>query len=206
MFLYVGELCRYLLAAPKSDLERAHSLQLMIGVGLRPNLWRKFRERFGVERILESYGSTEANCSLSKLFATFRLTTLDNNFAFVARNNDLRDALFAVNLTSHEGACGFIPKTLPDYVMRRAYPTFIIEVDHETGEPIRCPQTGLCITCPPGVAGCFVGRIINNDLVLSFEGQSINLVHKSFFYSKACERTPPFRLRGSRCVRKQDRA
>ena len=54
--------------------------------------------------------------------------------------------------------------------MRRAYPTFLIEVDHETGEPLRDIETGLCKVCPPGVAGCFVGRIVNNDLMLSFEG------------------------------------
>lgn len=86
-------------------------------------------------------------------------------------------SLFAVNLTSHEGACGFLPKSLPDSVMRRSYPTFIIEVDHESGEPIRDLQTGLCKICPPGVAGCFVGRIINNDLMLSFEGELMNTDH-----------------------------
>ena len=67
MFIYVGELCRYLLASPASDIDRSHSLQLMVGVGLRRNLWSKFRARFGIEHILESYGSTEANCSLSRL-------------------------------------------------------------------------------------------------------------------------------------------
>lgn len=90
MFLYVGELVRYLLAAPKCDLERAHSLQLMVGVGLRPNLWKICRTRFGVTKIMESYGSTEANCSLSEsrrvLFANY-LHEYYNAFSFCSQSH-----------------------------------------------------------------------------------------------------------------------
>jgi fatty-acyl-CoA synthase len=63
-FMYVGELCRYLLRQPPSPLDRAHRIRIATGPGLRPDIWREFMERFGIERIIETYGQTEANLSL----------------------------------------------------------------------------------------------------------------------------------------------
>ncbi|PGH10986.1 hypothetical protein AJ79_05137 [Helicocarpus griseus UAMH5409] len=57
--LYVGELCRYLLAAPPSPYDRAHSVTHAYGNGLRAEIWDKFKERFGVEEIREFYRSSE---------------------------------------------------------------------------------------------------------------------------------------------------
>ena len=67
MFAYVGELCRYLLAAPPSAFDRAHKLRLIFGNGLRPDVWVPFRERFGIPRILEFYAATEGNVTLFNL-------------------------------------------------------------------------------------------------------------------------------------------
>jgi fatty-acyl-CoA synthase len=64
---YVGELCRYLLNAPPSPADRQHRLRVMMGAGLGPDIWRAFQERFGIERILEGWSSTEANTSLINL-------------------------------------------------------------------------------------------------------------------------------------------
>ncbi len=64
IFCYVGELCRYLLAAPACPEETAHHLRLCCGNGLRPDVWMKFRERFRVPRILEYYAATEGNVAL----------------------------------------------------------------------------------------------------------------------------------------------
>jgi fatty-acyl-CoA synthase len=64
---YVGELCRYLLNAPPSPADRDHTLRVMMGAGLGADMWRPFQERFGVERILEGWSSTEANTSLINL-------------------------------------------------------------------------------------------------------------------------------------------
>ena len=61
---YIGELCRYLLNARPSDLDRAHRLRLACGNGLRPDVWEPFRTRFAVPRILEFYAATEGNVSL----------------------------------------------------------------------------------------------------------------------------------------------
>ncbi|MDV2469673.1 long-chain-acyl-CoA synthetase [Acinetobacter chinensis] len=65
---YVGELCRYLMDAPPSDLDHSHRVRKMIGNGMRPNIWGKFKERFGVEEILELYASSEGNVGFSNIF------------------------------------------------------------------------------------------------------------------------------------------
>ena len=66
-FQYIGEICRYLLNQPASDRDRDHGLRVMMGAGLGPDIWEAFQERFGVERILEGWSSTEANTSLINL-------------------------------------------------------------------------------------------------------------------------------------------
>ncbi len=58
-FVYVGETLRYLLAAPPSADDRNHHVNTIYGNGLRPDVWDKFRERFGIERIFEFFNSTE---------------------------------------------------------------------------------------------------------------------------------------------------
>ncbi len=63
-FMYVGELCRYLLRTPPTARDRAHRLRVATGPGLRPDIWGAFVERFGIDRVIETYGQTEANLSL----------------------------------------------------------------------------------------------------------------------------------------------
>ncbi len=65
---YVGELCRYLMDAPESELDHDHRVKKMIGNGMRPNIWDKFKARFGVEEVLELYGSSEGNVGFSNVF------------------------------------------------------------------------------------------------------------------------------------------
>jgi acyl-CoA synthetase (AMP-forming)/AMP-acid ligase II len=57
--LYIGELCRYLLASPPSPYDKKHNCTVAYGNGLRGEIWDKFRERFNVEEIREIYRSTE---------------------------------------------------------------------------------------------------------------------------------------------------
>ncbi|KIX09565.1 uncharacterized protein Z518_00645 [Rhinocladiella mackenziei CBS 650.93] len=58
---YVGETLRYLLAAPPQPDDRAkHHVRLAFGNGLRPDIWDRFRDRFGIETIAEYYGATES--------------------------------------------------------------------------------------------------------------------------------------------------
>lgn len=65
---YVGELCRYLMDAAPSELDHSHRVTKMIGNGMRPNIWNKFKQRFGVEEILELYASSEGNVGFSNIF------------------------------------------------------------------------------------------------------------------------------------------
>ena len=64
MFQYIGELCRYLLNAPDCEAARRHGLRLVVGNGLRADVWTRFQHRFDIPRILEFYAATESNFSL----------------------------------------------------------------------------------------------------------------------------------------------
>jgi fatty-acyl-CoA synthase len=64
MFEYIGEVCRYLLNAPPSPLERGHKIRAITGNGLRPEIWREFQTRFAIPRIVEFYGATESNVAM----------------------------------------------------------------------------------------------------------------------------------------------
>ncbi|MEG2272602.1 MAG: long-chain-acyl-CoA synthetase [Acinetobacter sp.] len=65
---YVGELCRYLIDAPTTELDQGHRVTKMIGNGMRPNIWSKFKDRFGVKEVLELYASSEGNVGFSNIF------------------------------------------------------------------------------------------------------------------------------------------
>lgn len=64
MFVYIGELCRYLVNQPPSEDETRHKIRLAFGNGLRPDIWPVMKERFRIPEILEFYGSTEGNVSM----------------------------------------------------------------------------------------------------------------------------------------------
>jgi fatty-acyl-CoA synthase len=64
LFMYIGELCRYLVNCPPHPQERAHRLRLCCGNGLRPDVWTQFQSRFAIPLILEFYAATESNVTL----------------------------------------------------------------------------------------------------------------------------------------------
>lgn len=63
-FVYVGETLRYLMAAPPSPRDKEHSVYGVAGNGLRPDVWNRFKERFGITQIYEFFGSTEGMFTL----------------------------------------------------------------------------------------------------------------------------------------------
>jgi acyl-CoA synthetase (AMP-forming)/AMP-acid ligase II len=63
-FAYVGETLRYLLAAPPSPLDRQHRIHTIYGNGLRPDVWQRFCERFGITQVVEFFNSTEGMLAL----------------------------------------------------------------------------------------------------------------------------------------------
>ncbi|MBW1757582.1 MAG: AMP-binding protein [Deltaproteobacteria bacterium] len=58
--LYIGEICRYLVNAPPHPKEQRNPVRVAVGNGLRPDIWPRFKARFGIENIREFYGATEA--------------------------------------------------------------------------------------------------------------------------------------------------
>ncbi|KAH7090391.1 hypothetical protein FB567DRAFT_519706 [Paraphoma chrysanthemicola] len=62
--VYVGETARYLINAPPNALDRKHKVRFMFGNGLRPDVWHRFVDRFGIEVVGEFFNSTEGVMSL----------------------------------------------------------------------------------------------------------------------------------------------
>lgn len=56
---YIGEMCRYLVSSQPTPYDRAHSVKLAFGNGMRPDVWQRFKDRFNIPSILEFYGATE---------------------------------------------------------------------------------------------------------------------------------------------------
>ena len=73
-FIYIGELCRYLLNQPPKPTDRSHWVRLIAGNGLRPEIWDEFTTRFGIERVCEFYASSEGNVAFINIFNVPRST------------------------------------------------------------------------------------------------------------------------------------
>ena len=67
-FNYIGELCRYLMNQPLKPNDADNPVKAIIGNGLRPEIWKEFKERFNIERIGEFYGTTEAFGGFQNIF------------------------------------------------------------------------------------------------------------------------------------------
>lgn len=67
-FIYIGEVCRYLLNQPPKTDDRAHKVRVIVGNGLRPEIWQDFTRRFGIGRVAEFYGASEGNTGFINVF------------------------------------------------------------------------------------------------------------------------------------------
>lgn len=67
-FCYIGELLRYLLNQPKHMDDQNHEIRLILGNGLRPEIWDDFENRFGIHHIYEFYGASESNLGFMNAF------------------------------------------------------------------------------------------------------------------------------------------
>jgi len=119
IFLYVGELCRFLLSSPPHPKERSHNLQWAIGNGLRPEVWEGFVSRFNIPHIIEFYGATEGNVSL---------VNIDGEVGAVGRIPSYLKFKFNVDIIRYDVETG---------VNVRGSDGFCIRADHgEVGEVI----------------------------------------------------------------------
>lgn len=66
-FAYVGELCRYLHERPAQPNDADNKVHVIVGNGLRPSIWKDFKERFGIERVIELYASSEGNVAFTNV-------------------------------------------------------------------------------------------------------------------------------------------
>ena len=67
-FIYIGELCRYLLNQPPKPTDRTHRVRVIAGNGLRPEIWDEFTKRFGIARVCEFYAASEGNMAFINIF------------------------------------------------------------------------------------------------------------------------------------------
>jgi len=110
MFMYVGELCRFLLNAPAHPKEREHQLRCIVGNGLRPEVWSKFTERFNIPNVVEFYGATEGNISLINFMNKVGAVGRIPEHMRAKSNGDL--IKFDVESNTHiRGADGFCQRT-----------------------------------------------------------------------------------------------
>lgn len=107
MFMYVGELCRFLLSSPPHPKERDHKLQWAIGNGLRPEVWPGFVSRFNIPHVIEFYGATEGNVSLINVDGKVGAVGRVPNYLRSKFNMDIikYDVETATNLRGADGYC-----------------------------------------------------------------------------------------------------
>jgi acyl-CoA synthetase (AMP-forming)/AMP-acid ligase II len=96
---YVGETLRYLLAAPPQYdpvtgecIDKNHKVTAAFGNGLRPDIWNQFKERFGVDTILEFYAATEGP------FGLWNLSRNDHTAGAIGRSGLIYGGLQSLSL------------------------------------------------------------------------------------------------------------
>ncbi|MGV0745466.1 long-chain-acyl-CoA synthetase FadD6 [Mycolicibacterium sp. XJ870] len=88
-FVYIGEICGYLLNQPPKPTDRAHKVRVIVGNGLRPAIWDEFTERFGIDRVCEFYGASEGNTAFVNVFNVSKSTGIcPSPVAFVEYDAD----------------------------------------------------------------------------------------------------------------------
>jgi fatty-acyl-CoA synthase len=101
MFVYIGELCRYLVNHPEVPEETRHKLRLAFGNGLRPDVWPTLKRRFRIPDILEFYGSTEGNVSLFNW---------DGREGAIGRVPNWLKARFSIRLVQYDRDAGIVER------------------------------------------------------------------------------------------------
>jgi len=144
---YVGELCRYLLAAPPhidpetgKVLDKEHNVKIAFGNGMRPDIWNRFKQRFNIEGIAEFYAATESPASAW-------------NFS---RNDFAAGAI---------GRSGWLASTL---LAKRGV---IVELDIDTELPKRYPENNdFCKKVQTNEPGELISVLDPNDISASYQG------------------------------------
>ncbi|KAK3789533.1 hypothetical protein RRG08_004603 [Elysia crispata] len=130
-FAYIGELLRYLVLQPKSELDGVHNIRAAIGGGLRIDIWNEVKERFKIPRIAEFYGATEAYSALNsfteKPGAVGRLSPLLRKFDPDKKMLVRYDVETAAPIRNEKGRCipvkvgepGLLISKVPDDLLNK---------------------------------------------------------------------------------------
>jgi fatty-acyl-CoA synthase len=88
-FVYIGEVCAYLLNQPPKPTDRRHRVRVIAGNGLRPAIWDDFTNRFGIPRVCEFYGASEGNTAFLNVFNVDKTTGIcPSPIAFVEYDDE----------------------------------------------------------------------------------------------------------------------
>lgn len=143
---YVGEACRYLLAAPPDidptsgeNLDQRHKVRIALGNGLRPDVWDRFKRRFNIETITEFYGQTEG----VRIF-------------WNRSNNDFGSGAVGRN--------GYLTR-----ILGRSLIT-LVDLDWETETPWRDPKTGFCRKTKLNEPGELLCKLDEKNIKKSYYG------------------------------------
>lgn len=109
-FVYVGETARYLLAAPESPDDKNHNVRIAFGNGLRPDVWQRFVDRFGIDTVAEFFNSTEGIFGLINLSRGEYLANSVGHHGALMRFT-LRDYYAAAEIDHDTGDLWRDPKT-----------------------------------------------------------------------------------------------
>jgi len=115
LFVYIGELCRYLMNSPVRPEERKHKVRACIGNGLRPDIYEAFQKRFGLRAVLEFYGSTEGNAVMVNF--DFKPGAVGRIPSWAAARFPMALAAYDIDAETHpRDAAGFARVSGPDEV------------------------------------------------------------------------------------------
>lgn len=67
-FIYIGEICRYLMNKPSAPFDTQHRIRKIVGNGLRPDIWKAFKKRFNIPEVYELYGASDGILGFTNVF------------------------------------------------------------------------------------------------------------------------------------------
>lgn len=85
-----------MLTVTPSPSDTNHSLRMIVGNGLRPDVWKVFVERFKIPLVLELYGSTEGNANIGTTHFRLDIDYYKNHLTEEADIRELRTYLILI--------------------------------------------------------------------------------------------------------------
>ncbi len=165
---YVGETCRYLTVAPPEidpvtgeNLDKKHSVRLAMGNELRPDVWDRFKERFGIDVRPRSRSVDPGQIEADLVFR------LADHFEFYGSTEGVSVVWNITRNSFGKGAVGRLG-LLSGAVA--GYRSTIIRLDAETERPWRDPETGFCQRCNTGEVGELIDRLPADDINTAYQG------------------------------------